>query len=454
MTYQEFKAAVTTIAGDMQIADYELYYTEGDSTSVEIYKDEVKGYSVEEELGICFRCIIDGKAGYASTENLTRQEAQSLVQRAYENAASIESEEVSLLHQKGDTYATLPENADVRPTGRELTDKALALQKEIYAMDARVTDGTQAYMAYTRQKYALYNSNGLDLEDQVSLAHCYGLALVADGEERYDGFENKRGRLQEFDLKEIARKSVEDATSGIGAGSVPSGKYTVVFSNKTMATLLATYASVFSAEQAQKGMSLLAGKEGERIAADFVTIVDDPRYEDNPVKRTFDGEGVATYAKNVVEGGVLTTLLHNLKTAAKAGGKSTGNASKPSYASVVGISPFTFYICPGKGEQHTDGDSMGDPEELFASAGEGLYVTEISGLHAGANPVTGDFSLSSRGFLIQEGKKGAPVKNFTVSGNFFTLLKEMEQLGADLDFVNGMYGSPSVLVREISVAGK
>ncbi len=81
-------------------------------------------------------------------------------------------------------------------------------------------------------------------------------------------------------------------------------------------------------------------------------------------------------------------------------------------------------------------------------------MTEISGLHAGANPVTGDFSLSSRGFLIQEGKKGAPVKNFTVSGNFFTLLKEMEQLGADLDFVNGMYGSPSVLVREISVAGK
>ncbi len=381
MTYQEFKAAVTTIADDMQIADYELYYTEGDSTSVEIYKDEVKGYSVEEELGICFRCIIDGKAGYASTENLTRQEAQSLVQRAYENAASIESEE-------------------------------------------------------------------------VSLAHCYGLALVADGEERYDGFENKRGRLQEFDLKEIARKSVEDATSGIGAGSVPSGKYAVVFSNKTMATLLATYASVFSAEQAQKGMSLLAGKEGERIAADFVTIVDDPRYEDNPVKRTFDGEGVATYAKNVVEGGILTTLLHNLKTAAKAGGKSTGNASKPSYASVVGISPFTFYICPGEGEQHTDGDRMGDPEELFASTGEGLYVTEISGLHAGANPVTGDFSLSSRGFLIQEGKKGAPVKSFTVSGNFFTLLKEMEQLGADLDFVNGMYGSPSVLVREISVAGK
>ncbi len=87
---------------------------------------------------------------------------------------------------------------------------------------------------------------------------------------------------------------------------------------------------------------------------------------------------------------------------------------------------------------------------MLACAGEGLYVTEVSGLHAGANPVTGDFSLSSKGFQIQDGKKGAPVKNFTVSGNFFSLLRQMEQTGSDLDFVNG---TPSVLVREISVAG-
>lgn len=94
------------------------------------------------------------------------------------------------------------------------------------------------------------------------------------------------------------------------------------------------------------------------------------------------------------------------------------------------------------------------PEEMLSLAGDGVYVTEISGLHAGANPITGDFSLSSKGFLITEGKKGAPVKSFTVSGNFFTLLKEIEKLGTDLDFVNGKYGAPSVLVRNMAVAGK
>ena len=266
----------------------------------------------------------------------------------------------------------------------------------------------------------------------------------------YDGFEMKRGNLKDFDIKAIAADAVENAVSTIGAGSVPSGKYTAVISNKTMATLLMTYSSVFSAEAAQKGLSLLNGKEGEKIAADFITIVDDPMYHDNVIKRTFDGEGVATYAKNVVEKGVLNTLLHNLKTAAKAGVKSTGNAGRPSYASVISVSPFTFYIQPEGNVQ----EKAQVPEELLRKAENGVYVTDVTGLHAGANPVTGDFSLSAKGFLITEGKKGAPVKNFTVSGNFFELLKNVEILGRDLDFVQGTFGSPSVLVRELAIAGK
>ena len=191
-------------------------------------------------------------------------------------------------------------------------------------------------------------------------------------------------------------------------------------------------------------MSLLNGREGEKIAADMVTITDDPRYEGGVVKRTFDGEGVAAYEKNVVEQGRLVTLLHNLKTAAAAGVKSTGNASKASYSSVVGVSPFLFYIQPVEGTL----------EDILAQAGEGIYVTEVSGLHAGTNSVTGDFSLSSKGFLVKEGKKGVPVKNFTVSGNFFTLLKDIQGVGADLDFLGSNFGSPSVLVPVLAVAGE
>lgn len=456
MTYQEFKEAVIRCAGENHITDYELYYTENESVSVETFKEEIKSYSTEDSMGICFRCIVNGKAGYASTEDRTEEEARSLVLRALENAASIESEEKAFIHQRGDDYAALEENREAAPTGTELTEAALALQKEMYRADQRVSDGTQSYMAYSREKYALCNSNGLDLEDRISCSMCYAMPLVSDGREKYDGFQNKMGNLRDFDIKSIAEEAVEDAVSSIGAESIPSGRYTVVFSNRTMATLLQTYASVFSAEEAQKDLSLLKGKEGEKIAADIITIVDDPMYPDSVVKRSFDGEGVATHVKNVVENGVLITLLHNLKTAANAKVKSTGNAGRQTYASVIGVNPYTFYIKPRENSRKEAVGSTPKKEcpELFAQAGEGIYVTEVMGLHAGANPVTGDFSLGSKGFLIKEGKKTAPIKNFTVSGNFFNLLKEIQKLGDDLDFIRGKFGSPSVLVRDIAVAGK
>jgi PmbA protein len=444
MTYQEFKEAVIRIASKMKVEDYELYYMESDSTSVEIFKEEVSGYETEESMGICFRCIVDGKAGYASTENLDEEEAESLVVRALENAASIEEEEPCFLHKKGDTYAKCEEVKESTPSGAELTDAAMCLQKEMYQADSRIVDGTQAYVGHGGLRCALYNSNGLDLEDKASYSYCYGMALASDGKEMYNGGKQKFGNLKDFNMKEIAQEAVEDTVSTIGADSVASGKYNIVFSGRVMATLLSTYTSVFSAEQAQKGMSLLQGKEGETIAVDAITIVDDPMHKDCVIKRTFDGEGVATYTKNVVEDGKLITLLHNLKTAAKAGVKSTGNASKASYASVVGVSPFNFYIRPVKGTK----------EEFFEIAQNGIYVTEISGLHAGANPITGDFSLSSKGFLISDGKKAAAVKEFTVSGNFFTLLKEIERVGEDLEFLRGRIGAPSVLVRNMAVAGK
>ena len=172
MTYQEFKEAVIRYAGENGIADYELYYSESESTSVEIYQEEVKGYSTENSSGVSFRCVINGKAGYASTENRTEEEAKSLVLRALNNAGSRESEEKACIHEKGDRYAVLEDSGMSQPTGAELTDAALALQKELYQADSRVADGTQAYMAYAGEKYALYNSNGLDLEDKVTLSMC------------------------------------------------------------------------------------------------------------------------------------------------------------------------------------------------------------------------------------------------------------------------------------------
>ena len=215
-----------------------------------------------------------------------------------------------------------------------------------------------------------------------------------------------------------------------------------------MRSLLSVFSSAFSAKAVMDGMSRLKGQEGEKIAADIVTITDDPQREGESAGTNFDAEGVATHRKSVVEAGVLKTFLHNRETALAMGKETTANASKAGYSSPIGIRPYSFAIEPGDKTQ----------DELFALAGEGIYITSFSGLHAGANPVSGDFSLQSAGFMIRDGKKCEAVKSFTLAGNFFELLKSIAAIGDKLErgLSSGLTGfcSPDVFVPEMSVAGK
>ena len=140
-----------------------------------------------------------------------------------------------------------------------------------------------------------------------------------------------------MDADAIARDAVDEALFMLKAAPVPSGTYRAIIEAKCMPDMLGAFSGVFSAESAQKGLSLLAGKEGEMIASEAVTLMDDPLLPGGLGSQPFDAEGVATRTKAVIENGKLTTLLHNLKTARKAGVKTTGNAAKAGYAGAVNV---------------------------------------------------------------------------------------------------------------------
>jgi PmbA protein len=278
------------------------------------------------------------------------------------------------------------------------------------------------------------------------MSGAYAAAVVRDGDEAQEAFDFAVGETFE-EVKETSANAVRKALDKMGASVVSSGKYNVVFDGRQFRQFLAVFSSAFSAKSAQLGLSLLAGKEGQEIAAPFVNIIDDPMREGSPIKTPFDGEGVATARRAVVENGVLKTMLYDLTTAKKGGVTSTGNGQKGSYASPVSIAPYNFGLMAGE----TDLDA------LLAKAGEGIYITECKGFHAGADAVTGDFSIESAGFMIREGKIAEPVKSFTVAGNFFQLLKEIDTLGNEVRWgIPGktVFGAPDVLVRDMSVAGK
>ena len=192
----------------------------------------------------------------------------------------------------------------------------------------------------------------------------------------------------------------------------------------------------------------MADREGQVIAASNITLVDDPFHKDSPAPIHFDAEGCPTQTKKVIEKGVLNTLLYNMKTAPVAGKKTTGNASKGSYSAPVVVRPFTMYL---------EGGEMTE-EELLQKAGNGVYIDSLAGLHAGADPISGDFSLQSAGFLIENGVKTKVVKSFTVAGNFYDLLKNITALANNTQLPGAMgitsFGAPSVLVEGLSIAGK
>ena len=369
-----------------------------------------------------------------------------MVLRASENAAGIEKTD-EVIFAGSPSYETLEKREYTPLCAAELKNIALDIQKNTYAADKRVIDGTQSVALTVALENRIWNSHGLDLARSAGANAVYAVPVIRDGEQSESAFKVALYE-NDMDLENLAKDAVSQAIEKLGAGAVKSGKYDVIMDGKQMRTMLSAFFPAFSAKQAQSGMSLLAGKEGEVVASDVITITDDPMREGNPFITNFDAEGVAARKKYVIEKGVLKTLLHNLETAKKAGIESTGNASKGGYSSPVGISPYAF--CIEAGEKSL--------EDLFAIVGNGVYVTEIKGLHAGANAVTGDFSIESAGFMIENGKKGRAVKSFTIAGNFFEMIKSVSALSNKVETgVPGgltVFGSPAALIKEMSIAGE
>ena len=445
MNFNEIKNAIVSAAAKAGVTEYEIYYMQDSGVSAETLKQEISNFSSSVSGGLCFRCVVDGKMGYASTELMDVDEMEELVYRAVSNAKYVENVDGGVIFAGSPSYEKINAPEPVVLDAGHIKSMALSIQKEMYEASDKVIDGCQSAVMSSEMWIRIFNSYGLDLENHVGRNLAYAQSAIKVDGEPANSFVIRRGSDHK-DFEGMAKEAVDEALAKIGAGHVETGTYDIILDKSKMASLLSAFSPIFSAKNAQMGMSLLSGKEGEKIASDCVTVVDDPFREGYELQTHFDAEGVATHRKNVIEKGTLKTLLHNLATAKKAGVETTGNASKAGYSGSVEISPYCFYI---------EGSDMTE-EQLFERMGNGIYVTDLMGLHAGVNSVTGDFSVEASGFMIENGKKGRPVKTFTIAGNFFELLKNIDAVADTVKIGMGgftAFGAPSVLVKNISVAG-
>ena len=429
MTYEAYRDALLRIALEKGCEAAEVYAQEGSEFSVEVMEQQIDSYTVSRSLGLSIRVCLEGKNGYAYTELMEQPEV--LVERVMDNARANESTYVHPMQGACACPAvTLPENPLAALTDARRIDLAMELERRALAADPRCVRVAGNQVAFAQGKTYIANTLG------------YTSPVLQEDGKLQDGFAFRWGG-EVFDLEGCAREAAADGGRKFGAATIPSGRYPVLLEKHAAADLLRGFFSLFSGESAQKGLSLLAGKEGQVIAAPCVSIADDPLLECNP--RPFDDEGVPSVRTAVVEQGVLRTLLHNLKTAAKAGCASTSNSGRSSAAAPVGVAPSNFFILPG-------GQSY---EQLLEELGDGLVIRDVSGLHAGLDPISGDFSLLAAGWLQKDGKL-QPVEQITVAGNFFTLLKEVEAVGSDLWLgipQGAVVGSPSLRVKGLMVSG-
>lgn len=445
MTQDQLIKDVFQLAKAKGFTAYELYFETSKDLELQSFEEEIVKYASSVTGGVNFRGIYQGKLGSCFSEIIDDETAHMLVSQALEAAKAIEVEDEVFIYDQKEDYQTLS-LVDKSLSGHTNEEKIdLVLKNEVLASKLEGIDKVSG--SYYGEGYTLcrmVNAHGLDVQFDRNQAYAYIGLVASDGQDKVTAYafdvNNDFLALKESPLVLEAAKKVNDKK---GAIQVPTQEYPVVFSHEAASHLLGAYLSMFSAEVAQKGMSLLKDKVDTAIASPLITLYDDPHLDKGMASRPFDGEGVATFKKALIEEGVLKTLLHNLKTAKKAGVKTTANASRASYQSTIGVAFTNAYIKPSQ-----------TPESaLIKQANEGVYITELDGLHAGTNAITGEFSLGARGFKISKGLLDHPVKKIVISGNFLDVLKSVSGVADTLKFTTEPVASPALLVDSLSIAG-
>jgi PmbA protein len=443
----ELERIAERLAGEAQGDEgVEAYAEQVTETSVSAYQGEVERLTSASSNGVGVRVVRAGRLGYAYTADLSDHGLRECLDEARANL-EVSGEDPGNVLPGADAYEHLDGIFDLRLTETPPERKvalALDLEARTRAADARVSQVESAGYGDAVGQVAIASSTGVLGSYAVTHAYCYSVALATEGGQSQVGYGvDARRALDDLDPGPVAEEAARRAVRMLGAVKPPTRTVPVVFDRQVAPSLLGVLLSGLSAEAVQKQRSLFADKLGERVGATGLQLVDDGRLVDGPGAAPFDGEGVPTRRTVLIDGGVLRCFLHNTATAARGKTTSTGNASRGSFKSTPGVAPHNVYLAPG------DADQAG----LLARAGEGLLVQDVSGVHSGANPVTGDFSVGVSGLLFRDGELAEPVREATVAAHLLDILKGIVAVGSDLRFTTGSIGGASLLVGQMTVAG-
>ena len=436
------KQAVAAGAGDA-----ECTISEGDEFSANVRMGELETLKEAGSRGAGLRVLIGKRMGASYTSDLTPEGIRQMVRSAIDLAGLTTD----------DPHAGLPEPEEFGSLTRDLQlfsnetaklptedriDIAKRAEAAALAADPRITNSEGASFDSSVGGRVFANSRGFFGAYRSSYCSVSAVPVATQNGsmERDYWFTIARNYKGLEDPETVGRKAAARAVRRLGAVKVETQRVPVIFEPRTARTLLSNIFDAVDGRAIYRNASFLAGKLGEKIADERITLVDDGTIPGLFGSSPFDDEGVPTRRTPVIERGVLKNYLLNTYTARKLGMKTTGNASR-GITGNAGIGHGNFFIEPG----------ARTPDEIVRSVKNGFYVTELIG--SGVNIVTGDYSRGAVGIWVRDGELAFPVSEVTIAGTLQEMLNGIAEIGSDLEFL-GSVSAPTIMLGEMTVAGR
>ena len=394
-----------------------------------------------EEIGLRF--FVGRRSATVSSSDLSDEALAALVDRAAAMAREAPEDDFAglapgdRLMKGGGPDVAADDGRDVPPL--EIRERVLAMEAAARSVEG-VTNSEGAGVSAGRSVVALATSHGFCRGYSTSFYNG-GVSVIAgagSAMQRDHASHNVR-HYDDLDSPEtLGRLAGERAVARLDPAKLPSGAMPILFDPRVGCGLLGHLVSAITGPSITRRTSFLLDKEGEAVFAPGIVVRDDPHRPRGLRSRPFDGEGLPTAPRNLVEDGILTGWLLDSASARQLGRAPTGHASRGVGGS-PGASATNVHMEPGKVSK----------ADLIAGIGRGLYVTELIG--QGVNPVTGDYSRGASGFIIEDGAIGPPVAEITIAGNLVDMFRSIVPAD-DLEFRRST-NVPTLLIEGMTVAG-
>jgi PmbA protein len=427
--------------------DAECTIAEGEEFSANVRMRELENLKEAGSRGAGLRILIGRKTGASYTSDLSQEGIRHLVKSAIE-LADITTEDPHASLPDADELGTLEGDLKLYATDIEGLETSLKIEtakraeEAALSTDPRIFNSEGASFDTHTGRHIFANSRGFAGEYRSSYCSLSTVPVARDGEsmerDYWDSVARGFSGLEAPEL--VGQTAAKRALRRLNAVKVETRKAPVVFEPRTARSLLDNIFEAVHGMLVYRNESFLAGKLGEKVAGENVTVYDDGTMPGLFGSSPFDDEGVPSRRTVVIERGVLKNYLLNTYAARKLGMKTTGNASR-GLTGNAGIGHGNFYL--EKGVQ--------TPEQIIAGISDGFYVTELMGF--GVNIVTGDYSRGAAGLWIRNGELAFAVSEVTIAGNLKDMLMNVETIGDDLKF-RGSMAAPTLKIGEMTVGGK